>query len=99
MRLSSSPLTLAVLTAALAVVIGGCTGGHVAPVTDGPLSSGNGIHDPVPRGENCVPGGRSWAFGLQQFTNYGQTTVELDGVVLLHPHNETPGRLVRCQER
>lgn len=40
------------------------------------------------RGPICAPGGHQWAFGLQQFTNYGHTTVVLDRVVLLHPHNE-----------
>lgn len=80
---------LAVLgvVAALVSALCGC-GGHSGPVADGPLSSANGIHDPVPRGSQCVPGGHSWAFGLTQFTNYGDVTVILDRVVLLHPRNE-----------
>lgn len=70
----------------LASALGGCSShGRSA---DGPLSSGLGIHDPVPRGSVCAPGGRPWAFGLQSFTNYGKATVVLDRVVLLHPHNE-----------
>ncbi len=80
------PLAMVALSAALVIVLGGCGAG--GPAADGPLSSGNGIHDPIPRGSNCVPGGRSWAFGFQQFTDYGHTTVILDRVVLLHPHNE-----------
>ncbi len=46
------------------------------------------MHGPIPQGSECVPGGRPQAFGLQQFTNYGGTTVVLERVVLLHPHNE-----------
>ena len=80
------PLPLALVVLALASAVGGCGGG--GPATDGPLSSGNGIHDPVPRGSICAPGGQPWAFGLQQFTNYGNTTVVLDRVVLLHARNE-----------
>src|ERR1700761_4351871 len=55
-------------------VLGGC-GGRSGPDSDGPLSSGNGIHDPIPRGSICVRGGRPQTFGDQQFTNYGRTTV------------------------
>jgi hypothetical protein len=82
-------LTLAVL--ALAVVLasglGGCSGSS-GPADDGPLSSSTSMHGPIPAGSNCGPGGQAWAFGFQQFTNYGHTTVVLDRVVLLRPHNE-----------
>jgi len=77
-----------VALAVLASALGGCTHGHGGPASDGPLSSGNGIHDPIPRGSFCAPGGHLWAFGFQQFTNYGHTAVVLDRVVLLRPHNE-----------
>ena len=90
------PLPFVVLVLALASVLGGCgSRGPVTyrpvrddPVTDGPLSSGNGIHDPSPRSTICAPGGQPWAFGLDRFTNYGHATVILDQVVLLHPRNE-----------
>lgn len=87
------PLTVVALVA-LVTALGGCGGSGVggpaadAPAADGPLSSGLGIHDPIPRGSVCAPGGQQWAFGLQGFTNYGKTTVVLDRVVLLHPRNE-----------
>ena len=79
------PLTA--VAVALAFTLGGC-GSSSGPAADGPLSSGNGIHDPIPRGSVCAPGGHPWAFAMQQFTNYGHTTVVLDSVVLLNPHNE-----------
>lgn len=72
--------------AALVSILGGC--GDSGPASDGPLSSSTSMHGPIPRGSNCVPGGRPQAFGFQQFTNYGHTTVTLDRVVLLRPHNE-----------
>jgi|SRR5580658_335301 hypothetical protein len=81
------PVAAAVVAVALASALGGC-GGAGGPATDGPLSSGNGANDPIPRGAICAPGGRPQAFGDQQFTNYGDTTVVLDRVVLLRPHNE-----------
>lgn len=84
-RLRSLPL--AVLGAALACALAGC-GGASRPATNGPLSSAGSWHGPIPRGSECAPGGRPVAFGFQQFTNYGDTTVTLDRVVLLHPHNE-----------
>ena len=75
-----------VLPAAAMVVavgaLGGCGGGHSSPATDGPLSSGNGIHDPATQHEACVPGGRSYTFGFDQFTNYGHSTVIMDRLVL-----------------
>jgi hypothetical protein len=74
--------------AVLLSVLGGCAHRHGGPASDGPLSSGNGIHDPIPRGSICAPGGHTWAFGMQTFTNYGETTVVLDRVVLLRPRNE-----------
>jgi hypothetical protein len=46
------------------------------------------MHGPIPQGSQCVPGGRPQAFGFDQFTNFGQVTVVLDRVLLLHPHNE-----------
>ncbi len=78
-------LPLAVSVLALVSVLGGCSSG---PAPNGPLSSGGSIHGPIPRGSQCVPGGRSQTFGFDQFTNYGHTTVTLERVVLLHPHNE-----------
>jgi hypothetical protein len=78
---------LAAIMLALASALGACSSGHAVSAV-GPLSSGNGIHDPIPRGSNCLPGGRAQAFGFQQFTNYGHSTVTVDRVVLLHPRNE-----------
>lgn len=72
---------------ALVIALGGCDGGG-GPATDGPLSSSTSMHGPIPAGSQCVPGGHSWAFGFQQFTNYGHATVILDRVVLLRPRNE-----------
>lgn len=87
-----------VLALALAAALGGCGGrspaspagpaGPAGPATGGPLSSGNGIGDPSPPGSICAPGGQTWAFGLDQFTNYGHTAVVLDRVVLVRPRNE-----------
>ncbi len=83
MRLRSLPLAALALAMALAFGLSGC-GGNGGPATNGPLS----LHDSVPLGSNCVPGGHSWAFGFQQFTNFSHVTVVLDRVALLHPHNE-----------
>jgi hypothetical protein len=80
-----------VLLAAVAVLmfaLSGCSGTSGASSADGPLSSGNGIHDRIPTGSICAPGGRPQTFGAQQFTNYGNTTVVLNRVVLLRPRNE-----------
>lgn len=85
-RVKPRPLGTVVLAAALAAVLAGCGSG--GPAADGPLSSGNSMHGPIPRGSQCVPGGRPQAFGFDSFTNYGHTTVILDRVVLLHPRNE-----------
>jgi hypothetical protein len=79
-----SRLVMLVVAAALASAVSGCSSGSDA----GPLSSGNGVHDPIPSGSICVPGGRPQTFGDQQFTNYGHITVVLDRVVLLRPRNE-----------
>jgi hypothetical protein len=81
------PLAAIAVAVALASALGGC-GGHGGPAADGPLSSGNGVHDPIPRGSICVPAGRPVAFADQQFTNYGDATVVLDRVILLRPRNE-----------
>ncbi|HUC59384.1 MAG TPA: hypothetical protein VMA95_18420 [Streptosporangiaceae bacterium] len=93
-------LTAIALAVVLVSGLGGC-GGQADSVSDGPLSSGNGIHGPVPRGSICVPGGQAQTFGDQQFTNYGHRAVVLDRVVLLRPQNErligsyaVPGRLI-----
>ncbi len=86
MRLRSLPL--AVLALVLVSVLSGCGGHSDSPSADGPMSSSSSRHGPIPQGSNCAPGGRPVAFGFQQFTNYGDTTVALDRVVLLHPHNE-----------
>jgi hypothetical protein len=89
-RVRPLPLAACVLAAALVIATGGCGGhgGRDGTAGDGPLSSGLGIHDPSPPGSFCAPGGGPRAFGFDQFTNYGHTTVVLDRVVLLHPHNE-----------
>jgi len=76
--------TIAVAVAALS----GCGGGHSSRTTDGPLSSGNSIHDPANHHAICAPGGHSWTFGLDEFTNYGHNTVVLDRLVLIHPRNQ-----------
>ncbi len=88
MRVRQLPLALAACVPVLALALGGCNSGGSSLVAEGPLSSGNNIHDPGPPGSVCAPGGQPWAFGLDQFTNYGHTTVVLDRVVLLHSHNE-----------
>lgn len=72
----------AVVVAAVLSALGGCSAS--GPATDGPLR----IHDLISLGSQCVPGGRPQAFGFDQFTNYGHTTVVLDRVVLLHPRNQ-----------
>lgn len=100
MSVKPFPLSLVVvLAAALVSGVGGCGGG--GPAADGPLSSGSSMHGLIPRGSICVPGGRPQTFGDQQFTNFGNATVVLDRVVLLHPRNErlvgsyaVPGDLV-----
>jgi hypothetical protein len=74
----------AAIMAVAVVALGGCGAGPGGPTPDGPLS----LHDSIPVGASCAPGGHSWAFGLQQFTNSGGTTVVLDRVRLLHPRNE-----------
>jgi hypothetical protein len=78
------PLQLAAI--ATVAALGGCSGG--GPATSGPLSDGLSSRSPAPLWSQCVPGGRPVAFGFDSFTNYGHTTVILDRVVLLHPHNE-----------
>lgn len=85
----AKPLLLArtVVIAALLFVLAGCMSGSGLSA-DGPLSSGNSRHGPIPNGSICVPGGRPQTFGDQQFTNFGSTVVVLDRVVLLHPHHE-----------
>lgn len=82
------PLTVAALTAALLSALAGCASSGGSPAADGPLSSSASMHGPVPRGSVCTPGGHPVAFANELFTNYGDTTVVLDRVVLLHPHNE-----------
>ena len=72
-------------TLALASGMAGCQGGLPA---DGPLSSGNSRYGPVPDGAICAPGGTPQTFGNQTFTNYGNTDVVLDRVILLHPYRE-----------
>jgi hypothetical protein len=71
--------------AALTCALAACSSG---PSADGPLSSGSSIHGPIPRGAICVPGGRDQTFGDQIFTNYGDATVILDRVAILHPRDE-----------
>lgn len=78
----------AAIMAVGAAALGGCGGGHGSPATDGPLSSGNSIHEPANHVEICAPGGHSWTFGLDDFTNYGHSMVVLDRFVLIHPRNQ-----------
>jgi hypothetical protein len=76
------------LAALLTVVLAGCSSD--SHPYDGPLSSAAGLHDPIPRGGNCItfpPSTRAQAFADQTFTNYGHVTVVLDRIVVLHPHN------------
>ena len=89
MRERAKPLALALaVVALLPAAVSGC-GGNGAPASDGPLSSAASIHGPVARGSECsLATGRPQTFGLQVFTNYGNTTVILDRVVLLSTHNE-----------
>jgi hypothetical protein len=86
MRVMSLPLAVVVVAAALASALGGCSSRGLSAA--GPLSSGSSVHGRIPRGGNCVPGGHAQTFGDQLFTNYGQVTVVVDRVVLLHPHHE-----------
>ena len=99
LKMRIKPLVVLAVAAALMSAVGGC--GRGGPATDGPLSSGTSIHGRIPSGDNCVPGGHAQTFGDQVFTNYGQVTVVLDRVVLLHPRNErliasyaVPGKLL-----
>ena len=85
------------LTATLACALSGCS--SRGPAANGPLSSG--VHGRIPRGANCVPGGRAQTFGDQLFTNHGTVPVVLDRVVLLSPRRErligsyaVPGMLI-----
>lgn len=78
---------LTLVVAALASGLAGCDG-NGRPAADGPLSSGDGLHGPIPKGAVCTPYGGPQTDGLQVFTNYGNTTVILDRVVLLRPHNQ-----------
>jgi|HubBroStandDraft_1064217.scaffolds.fasta_scaffold01749_2 hypothetical protein len=87
MRVKALTLGALALAVALASILGGCSVSS-GPAADGPVSSGNSMHGPIPTGSNCLPGGRPQAFGFEQFTNYGHTTVVLNQVVLRHPHNE-----------
>ena len=50
-----------------------------SPAADGPLSSGDGPHDPIPRSAVCTPYGGPQTNGLQVFKNFGNTTVILTG--------------------
>jgi hypothetical protein len=86
-RVRPLPLMAVGMAAALVSALAGCHSGR-SPAADGPLSSGNGIHDPIPRGSVCTPDGGPQTNGLQVFTNYGSTIVVLDRVVLLRPRNQ-----------
>jgi hypothetical protein len=79
------------LLVALASALGACTSAGSGPAADGPLSSGVGKDGRIiPHDGECATRfyGRLWAFGIDQFTNYGHATVVLDRVVLLHPRDE-----------
>lgn len=81
------PLKVVAIAMVLACALAGC-GGHGRPAAVGPLSSGSGIHDPIPSGSICIPGRGPRTFGDQVFTNYGHTAVVVERVVLLHPRNQ-----------
>jgi hypothetical protein len=83
------PLAVAALALLLTCGAAACGGGKSdGPAADGPLSSGVSATN-VPQGFQCAPGREGpETFGDQQYTNYGHTTVILDRVVLLDPHNQ-----------
>lgn len=80
------------LVALLATALAGCSSASGGPATNGPLNSGAGKDGKIlPHGGGVCVGrlvSRLQAFGDVQFTNYGHTTVVLDRVVLMHPHNQ-----------
>lgn len=88
MRGKLLPAAVVVTVAALAPVLGGCTGGGSGSATDGPLSGG--AYGSITSGHVCVPGrvGQPRTFGIERFTNHGHGTVMLDRVALLHPDHE-----------
>ena len=85
-RVIPAALAAVALAAALASAVGGCSSG--GPATDGPL--GGGAFGSISGGEDCVTRfiSQLQTFGDERFTNHGHTTVVLDRVALLHPHNE-----------
>jgi len=85
-RVRPSTLVALAVVPALISALAGCQSGGVA--ANGPLSSGDGPHDPVSRGAVCTPDGGPQTDGLTVFTNYGSTTVILDRVVLLRARNQ-----------
>ncbi len=87
MRVRALPLTVMIVATALVSSLAACDGGG-GTATDGPLSSGDGVHAPIPKGSICTPSGGPQTSGFQVFTNYGKTAVVLDRVVLLHPRNQ-----------
>jgi hypothetical protein len=90
-RVKPLPLAATALGLALASGLGACSSAGHDPAANGPLSSGTGKSGKIlPHDGECATRfyGRRWAFGIDQFTNYGGTTVVLDRVVLLRPHNE-----------
>ncbi len=88
MRARTIRVKLLLLTAvALASALTGCTSGG-SPSADGPVSSSSSRHGTIPNGSQCVPGGGPQTFGDELFTNFGNTTVTLDRVVLLHSSHQ-----------
>jgi hypothetical protein len=81
--------SLAVVALAMLLLCGAAACGSKSdPAADGPLSSGP-KRGPIPRGSICVPGREGpQTFGDQIYTNYGHTTVVVDRVTLLDPHNQ-----------
>jgi hypothetical protein len=78
----------AALAVLLACGMAACSSDPGGPSSDGPLSSGL-KHGPIPKGSICVPGREGpQTFGDQIYTNYGHTTVVIDRVTLLDPHNQ-----------
>jgi hypothetical protein len=86
-RMKLLPAAVTVLLACGAAGCSGGGGGHSdRPAADGPLSSGVN-RTAVVHGSACAPGGGPRTFGLEDFVNYGHTTVVLDRVTLQRPRN------------
>jgi hypothetical protein len=87
MRFRALPLVTAIVALA---ALGGCGGSSTthAMSTDGPLAGGS--YGSISAGSVCAPAsvGQPRTFGTERFANDGSTTVVLDRVALVRPHNE-----------